>query len=635
MKPHVANGVVALGKGCCAVWIGVSALSAQAQQTTTVTLSGQQAAGLEAGYTYGTVSRAPSIAADGRVALVAWVFGPDAPPNHRVVYAGAPGALSVYAQTFQPAAGVPSGLYSDFKFPPVVTPSGQIAFNAQTSEGNGIFAGAPGAVTAVAFVGNRPPGAETGKTYTDFPSFTTHSATGKLAFTASMDAFLFPDDGIWTGAPGSLALAARSNQASPGGGGGYYAFGTPGINAAGHIAFSANLLNFSTFEFTEGIWTGAPGALTLKARQGQQAPGTPAGVTFKGSTTDPFSGQVIEVGFMGGSINGNGDIAFYSPLTGSGVDASNDAGLWVSRDSGSKLIARKGMAAPGAGPDATFAGFASTEPKLLPRDPALNNEGRVAFLATVQGPGVSTGEDDEGIWLGNENGLRMLVRTGRRAPGTEPGVKFAHLGYPSINGGGETAFVAQLAGDNLPGPTLNKGIFATDLAGHTLPLVRAGGSLEVAPGDRREVADIYVVLGNNNQDGVADGLNDRGEVAYAATFADGGGGVFVTRIPYPCDANGDDVVNASDFRAFCLNYGKSGTGLPGDFNYDDSVNFHDFQLLERYYGSGRQVPAGASDLDPAALAEFARSHAVPESSTSLALSLALTTLARRTRRRGA
>ena len=79
-----------------------------------------------------------------------------------------------------------------------------------------------------------------------------------------------------------------------------------------------------------GIWLGdhATG-LHLIVRCGNQAPGTAAGVNFD-ALTEPV-------------LNGTGQVAFLASLVGSGVDDTNNDGIWATDATGSlRLIVRTG-----------------------------------------------------------------------------------------------------------------------------------------------------------------------------------------------------------------------------------------------------------------------------------------------------
>jgi len=79
----------------------------------------------------------------------------------------------------------------------------------------------------------------------------------------------------------------------------------------------------------EGIWLGPARALTLVARKGNQAPGTPFGVIFS-SLSYP-------------ALNDRGQVAFSGSLTGPGITSLNDHGIWVTDLTGAvTLLIREG-----------------------------------------------------------------------------------------------------------------------------------------------------------------------------------------------------------------------------------------------------------------------------------------------------
>lgn len=79
-------------------------------------------------------------------------------------------------------------------------------------------------------------------------------------------------------------------------------------------------------------------------------------------------------------------------------------------------------------------------------------------------------------------------------------------------------------------------------------------------------------------------------------------GQLLVDIPIPGDANGDRMVDNSDFAILYLSFGKSGRGVPhGDFNYNGVVSFADYQILEVNFGRTITIashplsePSGAS-----------------------------------------
>ena len=56
------------------------------------------------------------------------------------------------------------------------------------------------------------------------------------------------------------------------------------------------------------------------------------------------------------------------------------------------------------------------------------------------------------------------------------------------------------------------------------------------------------------------------------------------------DANGDGVVNISDFAVLRANFGVGSVFSRGDFNYDGTVNISDFAILRGNFGSDPGEP---------------------------------------------
>jgi hypothetical protein len=242
----------------------------------------------------------------------------------------------------------------------------------------------------------------------------------------------------------------------------YSNFGNPVLNAAGQTAFVASLAGTGvTPANNTGIWSegaGSIGSPGLVAREGDAAPGAGTGVNYN-SFFDPV-------------LNGAGQTAFVATLTGMGVTASNDRGIW-SEGAGSigspGLVAREGDAAPGTGQGVNYSTLSTSF--------VLNGAGQIAFSATLTGPGV-TGANDTGIWASDPDGLLTLIaRTGD--------------------------------------------LFDID----DEPLTQ----------DFRTITDLslhgFSVSGG--EDGRPTFFNDAGQLAFLASFSDGSSGIFVTTITQP------------------------------------------------------------------------------------------------------
>jgi len=132
-------------------------------------------------------------------------------------------------------------------------------------------------------------------------------------------------------APPKYNTIADSGQAAPGvaAGGVYSSFSNPVLNAAGNTAFLSFLTGSGVTSTNDrGIWSAGGGSLALVAREGSAAPGVAAGGVYS-----DFGNPVI---------NAAGQTAFSGTFTGTGVDSSNDAGLWATDINGTTLVVREG-----------------------------------------------------------------------------------------------------------------------------------------------------------------------------------------------------------------------------------------------------------------------------------------------------
>ncbi len=260
--------------------------------------------------------------------------------------------------------------------------------NPELSDGIGIWSGSPENLGLVARTGDPAPG-----TALNFAGFgiTNFNDDGVLAFSGWLrtpaGAVLQNSSGIWMGQPGDIKLVALEGQSTPGTGE-TFNFGPitfPLLNDRGQVVFS----NFSN------IWVGTQNTFSTAMRSGDIAPGTNGAIfNFVDANDVP-------------NINNQGQIAFNAFVTGSGVDFTNDAGMWVGTQDSLTLVMREGAPAPGtnvffSGPDSPNTSFSS---------PWLADHARVAFVAGLEGDGVDR-TNDSGIWAGTPGNLLLVVRDG-------------------------------------------------------------------------------------------------------------------------------------------------------------------------------------------------------------------------------
>jgi hypothetical protein len=499
----------------------------------TVALSGQSAPGTPSGVSFSALG-APLINSSGDVAFRSFLSGGDVTgsTNDRGIWAESAGSLNFAIRNGSHAPGTPADVNFAGISVPTFNASGRIIFYSTLTGpsvvtlGNpnnvGLWSDSTGTVDLITRSGDPAPGTPSGVNFLNsFIKVEVLNAAGQTAFTSFLDG---PDvdgsngEGIWLGVPGNLTLVARTGSHAPGTASGVnfrQNFSLePALNDAGQVAFSGRLTD-SAANGNTGIWAGAPGALRLVARETMQVPGMPSGIKFGTfNQIDP-------------ALNSAGQTAFINTLSnGKRAVYSEESGVF-------RLVAFDGTPAVGALDGANFSDFAP---------PVLNAVGQTAFRARLSGSGVNASNDD-GIWSEGTGALKLVARSGMAAPGAADGVTFGGIAtpfsLPSINALGQTIFSATLTGSGIDS-TNDMGIWATDIDGVLKLIVRAGDQLEVASGDLRTISSVGFIgdtikgaqttRPTGNEDGFGSGFNDRGQLAFAATFTDGTSGVFVSNL---------------------------------------------------------------------------------------------------------
>ncbi len=195
-----------------------------------------------------------------------------------------------------------------------------------------------GQVSLVAKRGNAAPGVS--GTFWYLADRLRINQSGQVAFNASVISGTNQNYGVWIAPTTQPELRVTSFQSAPGTSGSFFNFGPPVTNDSGAAAFWATL---SSGVQDNGIWSDASGSLSLVARAGQQAPGTGFGVQFKDFS---FNDRMM--------MDGLGRTYFEATLQGSGVSTANDRGFWRESQGNLSLLAREGNLAPGLGVTAIF-----------------------------------------------------------------------------------------------------------------------------------------------------------------------------------------------------------------------------------------------------------------------------------------
>ena len=312
------------------------------------------------------------------------------------------------------APGLPSGVVIFQPNPPVINNAGQAVFFTSLS-GTGIGSTNDGVIyrddTLIVRKGDPAPGLGAGITTSAIFGDFAMNAAGQVAFHSTVAGTGVTTDNNEVLNFGSSLIAREGNQA-PGMPTGvvFSFFQSTMLNDAGQVAYGATVSGTGINSLNnDAIYRNA----ALVAREGNQAPGLPTGVTY---------------GFLSlGGINNGGTIVYESGLAGTGVDVTNNNALWRN----SSLIARSGDGAPSL-PGVSFAGFGT---------PQINNAGQTSFFANLTGTGVDT-TNNSSLWRDST----LIARTGNQAPGLPSGVTLSSLGSMQLNDAGQLVYVATLGG---------------------------------------------------------------------------------------------------------------------------------------------------------------------------------------------
>jgi len=323
--------------------------------------------------------------------------------------------------------------------------------------------------------------------------------------------------GIWQVTATGAITSIQEGSAAPGAHGATFSelnF-APVINNDGTIAFYARLNNGGG-----GIWKGTMTSLTPVAMAGSVAPG---------------AGGAVFNGFGDPVLNASGDTAFVGYLAGTGVDASNDFGIWVEGPSGLVMLAREGSPAPGTGPTGIYTSPANVISPF--NDPFMNSAGDVFFGASWDNVEYNAGV---GIWRASAADAPALVVSSEQTLEVTPGDtrRIIDVGF---------AF----------GPASSK----------------VGGSQAAASG---------------GEDGRGNAVNDGGMIAFTASFDDSTGGVFVASpLTCPADLTGDGAVDGGDLLVLLAAFGPCPPApmlCPADITGDGAVDGSDLANLLSAFG---------------------------------------------------
>ena len=172
---------------------------------------------------------------------------------------------------------------------------------------------------------------------------------------------------LWSEQPGGVRAVAVQGDPAPGIPGATYQPGLPifdtNFDEAGELLFRAAVTGGgATSANDEGLWIDDGTTTSLVVREGEPAPGFPAGTFFPGIQSP--NARVAP---------GSGVTFWANPFV--PVLALNQTGIWSNRTGGLTPVALQGNSAPGLGPGETIG----------PGLPFANRAGQIAFFSPIFG----------------------------------------------------------------------------------------------------------------------------------------------------------------------------------------------------------------------------------------------------------
>jgi hypothetical protein len=511
------------------------ALALPAPSFRTVALMGQHAPGLPNDTSFLSFG-VPSLNSSGQVSFSGTLTGPPrdiSTLNNTGIWTEGMGSLALLARENDPAAGATAGqLYNDFNaISPNISDSGDVAWlSSQRAPASSlaiptIWSGNVGTLIMHTSVGSGAPGLPAGITIAAINEPPVINSQGDVAYRARIagpGVDITNQWALWKTNGGPLELLVRQGDPAPGTSVNFATLWVVRFNDAGQVGISADLTSIdSGTQPQSGLWLSNGNALELQVKDFSLAPGV-AGAEFNISQSTPLL------------LNSSGQFAFRAFMrqsAASGVDATNDQGIWSSGTGSLQLVAREGSQAPGVVAGGNFFGF---DP------PKFSNDGKTAFIASLAANALLgiTSANSTGLWSDANGNLQLVARAGDQAPGMPMGAVFDSFfgGRSSVgvalNAAGHSAFFTSVTGGGVTS-TNNTGLWAQDQNGNLRLVLREGDLFEVAPGDFRTVSLITFQSQSAGGEGLARGFNDNYQLALHLTFTNNTSGIFVAQVSVP------------------------------------------------------------------------------------------------------
>ena len=391
---------------------------------------------------------------------------------------------------------------------------------------NALYVGTPQAQTLVAREGSQVPYANPGVVYVRSSSggpfgrpLLNHA--GQVAYVARLGGTgvnTTNSAALFVGQPDSVRIVSRAGDPSPVAGmnfvGAYtrpsvYPSLGPVLNDNGQVLFRDSLREAASGNLTtsEGLFFGSSrDNLSVVLKSGDAAPGAPAGTRIVSPATSL-------------ALNNAGQIAVGAALVTPG--GANAAALYHGTPGSLRPVFTTGDAAPQTTSGVTFTDLYHGEALVM------NAAGKTAFQAHLEGADAVGSFRDRALYTGTPDDLELVARLGDHAPGTPDDVVFRNIYGVAMNAPGQLAFHAMLGIANSDA-SVGYGIFGYDPAGGVSMIARTGDTFDLGNGQTGTIRAFAFNAESGGQDGRLISINDRGQVAFAMGFAEGGSGGAVT-----------------------------------------------------------------------------------------------------------
>ncbi|HEY3856079.1 MAG TPA: choice-of-anchor tandem repeat NxxGxxAF-containing protein [Verrucomicrobiae bacterium] len=336
---------------------------------------------------------------------------------------------------------------------------------------------------------------------------------------------------------GNIIKLAESGDFEPGSTNNVYSeiSESPTLNDAGQVSFNSDLRD-SGFLQGYGIYLADGKSVTTVAHVGQPMPDLNGNFySFYDLVALNSTSQVFQANLRGTLGGGDDDTGIYqfnsgglTQLAREGYATPDGNGIFKSLDNVPVRINRSGQTAfscTTTSPKQVYVIYRSTDAVLTVMafakeaspdgngqlysfsDPALNNNGEVAFYSSL----LSTNGSTEGFFKSDGNAVTVLARYGQIVPNGNGTFSSFRETTPAFNDNGQIAFESALGGTT-GGSTDNAGLYRSD--GVTMTEVARKG--QFVPGGNGRFLDF------GNTDVVA--INNRGQVAFFADLTGTTGG---------------------------------------------------------------------------------------------------------------